>query len=156
MPPYYFFIILFYVTVHYRSGCIFIPNRFSHTLRQILYRALYILHPLARQFHPRLALFLHAASVFIACLFICKTQSMSANRIKMHLYRYFQFTQCVKKTTENSLQEHSHPSLYATGMLAVYLWIPGIPGTVLFVYPDHYNPLQADIQKILYAQIHRK
>ena len=44
-----------------------------------------------------LALFLHAASVFIACLFICKTQSMSANRIKMHLYRYFQFAKCVKK-----------------------------------------------------------
>ena len=96
MPPYYF--LLSYFTLLFTiDQDVFYSKSISHTLRQILYRALYILHPLARQFHPGLALFLHAASVFIACLFICKTQSMSANRIKMHLYRYFQFTQCVKK-----------------------------------------------------------
>ena len=93
MPPYYFFIILFYVYCFTIDQDVFYSKSISHTLRQILYRALYILHPLARQFHPRLALFLHAASVFIACLFICKTQSMSANRIKMHFYRNFKFAQ---------------------------------------------------------------
>lgn len=101
MPPYYF--LLSYFTLLFTiDQDVFYSNSISHTLRQILYRLLYILHPLARQFHPGLALFLHAASVFIACLFICKTQSMSANRIKMHLYRYFQFTQCVKNNREFS------------------------------------------------------
>ena len=81
MPPYYF--LLSYFTLLFTiDQDVFYSNSISHTLRQILYRLLYILHPLARQFHPGLALFLHAASVFIACLFICKTQSMSANRIR--------------------------------------------------------------------------
>ena len=52
---------------------VFYSNSISHTLRQILYRLLYVLHPLACQFYPGLAFFLYTAAVFVACLFVCKT-----------------------------------------------------------------------------------
>ena len=34
---------------------------------------LYVLHPLACQFYPGLAFFLYTATIFMACLFVCKT-----------------------------------------------------------------------------------
>lgn len=72
MPPYYF--LLSYFTLLFTiDQNVFYSNSISHTLRQILYRVLYILHPLARQFYPGLAFFLYTASVFVACLFVCKT-----------------------------------------------------------------------------------
>lgn len=110
MPPYYF-LLSYFMLLFTIDQDVFYSNSISHTLRQILYRVLYILHPLACQFHPGLALFLHAASVFIACLFICKTQSMSANRIKMHLYRDFQFAQCVKKQQRIELSTGTQSSV---------------------------------------------
>lgn len=72
MPPYYF--LLSYFTLLFTiDQNVFYSNSISHTLRQILYRVLYVLHPLARQFHPGLAFFLYTAAVFVACLFVCKT-----------------------------------------------------------------------------------
>ena len=72
MPPYYF--LLSYFTLLFTiDQNVFYSNSISHTLRQILYRVLYILHPLARQFHPGLAFFLYTAAVFVARLFVFKT-----------------------------------------------------------------------------------
>ena len=118
MPPYYF--LLSYFTLLFTiDQDVFYSNSISHTLRQILYRVLYILHPLARQFHPGLALFLHAASVFIACLFICKTQSMSANRIKMHFYRNFKFA-----PLPLTLSTAEHKALYGGAMWGAIRALP--------------------------------
>ena len=61
------------------------------------YLILFFFYPFTCQFHPCLAFFLYSSAVFVACLFICKAKTMSANRIKMPFYRYFEFPQCIKK-----------------------------------------------------------
>ena len=72
MPPYYF--LLSYFTLLFTiDQDVFYSNSISHTLRQILYRVLYILHPLARQANPALAGRYDAGSVAADCLFVCKT-----------------------------------------------------------------------------------